>query len=83
MVDVSRPNINQFTCGVSSPLSTGVGFSRNCVPLAANGHDITSQELFSATHLSSLSQPIQLPAQSHMHSNLSLSFYLFSFSLFS
>ncbi|EOA39293.1 hypothetical protein CARUB_v10012304mg [Capsella rubella] len=68
MVDIYRPNVNQFTCGVSSPLITGAGFSSNCgVPLP-NG-PMASQELFTTpTHLSALSQPFpQPPDQSNMH----------------
>lgn len=75
MVEVNRPNMNQITCGISSPLITG--FNGNCVPVSAN-IPMTSQDLFNATHFSTLPQPFLQPPpdQSHMHSNLSPYLYL-------
>ncbi|KAL9860254.1 Histone acetyltransferase HAC4 [Arabidopsis thaliana] len=66
MVEVNRPNMNQITCGISSPLITG--FNGNCVPVSAN-IPMTSQDLFNATHFSTLPQPFLQPPpdQSHMH----------------
>ncbi|KAG7600692.1 Zinc finger FYVE/PHD-type [Arabidopsis suecica] len=57
---------HQITCGISSPLITG--FNGNCVPVSAN-IPMTSQDLFNATHFSTLPQPFLQPPpdQSHMH----------------